>query len=70
MRRIKAGAPLAKVGEPVFYEPLAVATDKQGPAHAGLQAELDRIVKEMHADGTLSTLSKKWYEGADLTVKQ
>ena len=38
-------------------------------AHAELQAALDQIVKDMHADGTLSTLSKKWFEGQDLTVK-
>jgi hypothetical protein len=23
----------------------------------------------MHDDGTLTTLSKKWYDGADLTVQ-
>ena len=60
---------MVAVGDPVFYEPLAVATDKTGPAHAELQAALDQIVKDMHADGTLSTFSKKWFEGQDLTVK-
>jgi ABC-type amino acid transport substrate-binding protein len=29
-------------------------------------AEVDRIVQEMHADGTLSQFSTKWF-GADLT---
>ena len=67
---IDGGAPFVAVGDPVFYEPLAVATDKAAPPHTELQAELDRIVKEMHADGTLSALSKKWFEGQDLTVKQ
>ena len=62
------GTPMITVGDPVFYEPLAVATDKTGPAHAELQAALAQIVKDMHADGTLSTLSKKWFEGQDLTV--
>ena len=66
---IKDGTPMVPVGAPVFYEPLAVATDKTGPAHAELQAALAQIVKEMHADGTLSTFSKKWFEGQDLTVK-
>ena len=56
-----------KVGDPVFFEALAVATDKKGPPHAELQRELDRIVKEMHADGTLSNFSKKWFDGLDLT---
>jgi len=67
---IDTGTPFITVGDPVFYEPLAVATDKAAPPHAELQAELDRIVKEMHADGTLSTFSKKWFDGQDLTTKQ
>jgi ABC-type amino acid transport substrate-binding protein len=29
-------------------------------------AELDQIIAEMHADGTLSELSMKWY-GVDIT---
>jgi polar amino acid transport system substrate-binding protein len=62
------GTPMINVGDPVFYEPLAVATDKTGPAHAELQAALVQIVKDMHADGTLSTFSKKWFDGQDLTV--
>ena len=66
---IKDGTPMVKVGDPVFYEPLAVATDKTGPAHAELQAALDQIVKDMHADGTLTAFSKKWFEGQDLTTK-
>ena len=35
-----------------------------------LQAALDQIVKDMHADGTLSTFSKKWFDGQDLTAKE
>lgn len=66
---ISDGIPIVKVGDPVFYEPLAVATDKAGPAHVDLQAELDRIVREMHEDGTLTALSEKWYDGLDLTVR-
>ena len=65
---IDNGAPLTPVGDPVFYEPIAVATDKQGPPHAQLQAELDRIVGEMHADGTLTRFSQEIY-GQDLTKK-
>ena len=50
------------VGDPVFYEPLAVAADKSTP-HAALQAALDQIVKDMHADGTLSGFSKDVVRG-------
>ena len=31
-------------------------------------AEVDRIIGEMHEDGTLTALSEKWYDGLDLTV--
>jgi ABC-type amino acid transport substrate-binding protein len=30
---------------------------------------LDRIINEMHEDGTLTALSEKWYDGLDLTVR-
>lgn len=67
---IAGGAPMVVVGAPVFYEPLAVATDKKSSTpHAELDAALAKIIKDMHADGTLSTFSKKWFEGQDLTVK-
>ncbi len=66
---IDDGVPIVTVGDPVFFEPLGVATDKNGPAHAGLQAALDQIIGEMHSDGTLTALSKKWYDGLDLTTK-
>jgi polar amino acid transport system substrate-binding protein len=62
------GTPMINVGAPVFFEPLAVATDKSGPPHAELQAALVQIIKDMHADGTLSASSKKWFDGLDLTV--
>ncbi len=61
---INSGYPLKIVGEPVFYEPLAVATDKGDEAFNSRVAE---IINEMHADGTLSELSLRWY-GADLTT--
>jgi polar amino acid transport system substrate-binding protein len=63
---IKNGYALKVVGDPVFYEPLAVAVDK---GDAEFTAKVAEIVKAMHADGTLSKLSQTWY-GADLsTVK-
>lgn len=61
--------PIVAVGDPVFFEPLAVATDKSGPAHAELQAALDQIVADMHEDGTLTEFSEKWYGGLDLSKK-
>jgi polar amino acid transport system substrate-binding protein len=62
------GLPLVPLGSPVFYEPLAVAFDKGVEDNDSLVAAVDAIIGEMHADGTLSELSQKWY-GQDLTKK-
>jgi polar amino acid transport system substrate-binding protein len=66
---IDAGAPLTPVGDPVYFEPLAIAIDKASPPHAELVAAIDKIIGEMHADGTLTALSEKWFDGLDLTSK-
>ena len=58
---IEADTPIVRLGDPIFYEALSVGFDKNGPARAELLAAVDRIIGEMHADGTLSALSEKWY---------
>ena len=60
---IENNYPIKIVGDPVFYEPLAIAIDK---GDAELSAKMAAIVAEMRADGTLSKLSEKWY-GIDYT---
>ncbi len=64
---IAAGLPVVKLGGAVYAENLAVAVDK---AHtkpiASLVSTLDGYVKDMHADGTLSAISMKWFK-EDLT---
>ncbi|MDO8484263.1 MAG: transporter substrate-binding domain-containing protein [Candidatus Limnocylindrales bacterium] len=65
---INDGLPLVKVGDPVYSEPLAVAVDKSGPDPTDFMAKIDEIVTAMHADGTLTKLSQKWF-GTDLTQK-
>lgn len=60
---VKNGYPMKVVGDPAFYEPLAVATDKGDPE---FDAKIAEIVQSMHDDGTLTELSMKWY-GVDLT---
>jgi len=60
---IDQGFPVKVVGDPLFLEPLGVAIDK---GDAEWSARLAEIISEMHADGTLSELSQKWYK-ADLT---
>ncbi len=64
---IDAGSPIKIVGDPLFYEPLAVAFDKSADSQS-LTDAASKIVEEMHADGTLSELSKKWYDGVDYSV--
>jgi len=63
---IKSGLPLVKVGDPVYFEPLAVAVDKSGPDDSDFMPVLKQIVDDMHADGFLATASQKWF-GADFT---
>jgi polar amino acid transport system substrate-binding protein len=65
---IDAGNPVKIIGEPVFGEPLAVAFDKSSELDdASLVSQVDDIVAAMHEDGTLTELSKKWYDGIDVT---
>jgi len=55
-------------GPPIFTVSVAFALDKAGPSDASLIEALNKIVGEMHADGTLTQLSMK-YLGKDSTVK-
>ena len=64
MQLISDGHPLKVIGDPVFYEPLAVAIDIGNDA---LAQNLTDIINWMHKDGTLSRLSRKWY-GVDYSV--
>ncbi|HVL52756.1 MAG TPA: transporter substrate-binding domain-containing protein, partial [Vitreimonas sp.] len=64
------GYPVEPIGEPVFFEPLAVAFDQSVPDNDSLVAGVDRILAAMHADGTLSAFSRKWYGGQDLTRQE
>jgi polar amino acid transport system substrate-binding protein len=64
----KAGSPIKIVGDPLYYEPLAVAVDRSSQLDPqSLVDKISEIVQEMHDDGTLSELSQKWY-GADLST--
>ncbi len=67
---IDEGYPVKLVGDPVFYEPLAVAFDKAVEDNDSLVTAVDAIIAAMHADGTLSELSDTWYEGTDLTRQE
>jgi len=65
---IDDGGPIKLVGDPLYYEPLSIAFDKNDPVdNTSLVDAVSKIVEDMHADGTLTDLSMKWY-GADLTT--
>lgn len=62
--------PIKIVGDPLFYEPLGVAVDKESPDDPkAFFEEVSKIIEEMHSDGTLSEFAKKWYGGTDLSKK-
>lgn len=63
---IANGAPIVKVGDPVYVEQLAASADKSGPDPTTFIAAVSKIIDAMHADGTLSQLSTKWFK-EDLT---
>ncbi len=63
---IANGMPLKQLGEPVYFEYLAVAMDKNiTQDNKTFRAKIDEIIQAMHADGTLKALSEKHY-GVDL----
>ncbi len=61
---IDAGYPIKVLGDPAFYEPLSLATDK-GNDDPELDAELARIITAMKDDYTLSLLSIQHFKNAD-----
>jgi ABC-type amino acid transport substrate-binding protein len=67
---IDEGYPVRLVGDPVFFEPLAVAFDLAVEDNDSLVAAVDQIIGDMHADGTLTGLSEQWYEGLDYSVAE
>jgi len=65
---IDTGQPIRVVGGPLFSEELAVAMLKDAPLDStSFVQRVSQIIQEMHADGTLTSLSNKWY-GTDLTT--
>ncbi len=63
---VSKGLPVKMLGDPVFYEPLAIAIDK-GDAEFG--KKVHAIIEDMKSDGTLVGLSRKWHGVDYVTVK-
>ena len=64
LEAIDAGYPVKIIGQPAFYEPLSLATDK-GNNDPELDAELARIISDMQKDYTLSLLSIQHFKNTD-----
>ena len=64
---ILSGQPFEFSGKPLYYEDLAMALKLD---EADWLAMLNYTVQTMHSDGSLTAMSKQWYNGMDLTVKQ
>jgi polar amino acid transport system substrate-binding protein len=65
---IAAGLPVKQLGSPVYSEDLAAAFDKSSTLPTDtLRAEVDKIITNMHNDGTLTSLSMQWFS-EDLTM--
>ncbi len=65
---IAAGLPVKQLGTPVFSEDLAAAFDKNStlPTNS-LQTEVNNVITGMHNDGSLTSLSMKWFN-EDITM--
>lgn len=67
LEAIKNGRPLKQLGDPVYFEYLAPAIDREGSLDpASFIAKVSEAISGLHKDGTLLQLSQKWY-GTDLT---
>jgi polar amino acid transport system substrate-binding protein len=67
LQAITNGKPLKQLGDPLFFEYLAPAIDRNSSLDAkSFIAKVSEIVAGLHKDGTLLQLSQKYYS-ADLT---
>ena len=68
-KAIDAGTDIRIIDTPLFTEELAAAVVKDAPLDpTSLVQRVSQIIDAMHADGTLTDLSEKWY-GQDLTTR-
>jgi polar amino acid transport system substrate-binding protein len=58
--QMRKGMPIRMLGQPVFFEDAAAAVDKNSPLDpTSFYAAVNSAIQAMHADGTLSRLSKR-----------
>lgn len=66
MNEMKGGENLELCGEILRLEEMGIAIKKDDEA---LLEAIDGILQQMHGDGTMTAISEKWHNGADITVK-
>jgi len=66
MNVIARGDELTLAGDLLRLEEMALAVRQDDNQ---LRERLNEILEEMHSDGTLAEISKKWHDGQDITVK-
>lgn len=66
MGKISGGEDLVMIGEILRLEQMAIAVNKD---NAVLLEKINKALEEMHADGTMRTISEKWHNGADITIR-
>jgi len=66
LEAIANGYPIKVIGDPIFYEPLAVTIDL---GDSEFNSKVANIVSAMSSDGVLKKLSVKWYGVDYATVK-
>lgn len=66
MEDIAGGENLILIGELLRLENMGIAINKDDKE---LLEKINKIIQEMHEDGTLTKISEKWLGGVDITVK-
>lgn len=66
MEQIAGGEELMLAGDLLRLEEMAIAVNKDD---VELLEKLNTILTELHEDGTMTEVSKKWHNGEDITVK-
>lgn len=66
MEEIAGGEHITMTGDLLRLESMGIAINKEDTE---LVEEINVILEEMHKDGTMRTISEKWLNGVDVTVK-
>lgn len=66
IQKMNGGDKLEMVGSVLRSEKIAIAFRNNEDA---LREQVNSILEQMHTDGTLTAISKKWFNGEDITVE-